>query len=168
MLCFQPESVSGSLSCQVVSASAEGALQIPCLVRITHLHKECRTCTDPLQSSTLSPRATGAEAPGRRFVRTAFCFLNRCTEATSTHEACGEAGRGSGSIPPSRRQGKVHWNSISAFGRELCGTSWRRISGLVVEYIVAIDVTWVRFPADAVHWCSDMAQPNVTTGPHAQ
>ena len=23
------------------------------------------------------------------------------------------------------------------------------ISGLVVEYIVAIDVTWVRFPADA-------------------
>ena len=24
-----------------------------------------------------------------------------------------------------------------------------RISGLVVEYIVAIDVTWVRFPADA-------------------
>ena len=25
----------------------------------------------------------------------------------------------------------------------------RRISGLVVEYIVAIDVTWVRFPADA-------------------
>ena len=24
-----------------------------------------------------------------------------------------------------------------------------RISGLVAEYIVAIDVTWVRFPADA-------------------
>ena len=27
-----------------------------------------------------------------------------------------------------------------------------RISGLVVEYIVAIDVTWVRFPADAYYW----------------
>ena len=27
-----------------------------------------------------------------------------------------------------------------------------RISGLVVEYIVAIDVTQVRFPADAYHW----------------
>ena len=27
-----------------------------------------------------------------------------------------------------------------------------RISGLVVEYIVAIDVTRVRFPADA-YWC---------------
>ena len=26
------------------------------------------------------------------------------------------------------------------------------ISGLVVEYIVAIDVTWVRFPADAYYW----------------
>jgi hypothetical protein len=27
-----------------------------------------------------------------------------------------------------------------------------RISGLVVEYIVAIDVTRVRFPADAFCW----------------
>ena len=27
--------------------------------------------------------------------------------------------------------------------------SYVSISGLVVEYIVAIDVTWVRFPADA-------------------
>ena len=27
------------------------------------------------------------------------------------------------------------------------------ISGLVVEYIVAIDVTWVRFPADALLIC---------------
>ena len=26
------------------------------------------------------------------------------------------------------------------------------ISGLVVEYIVAIDVTWVRFPADAIYY----------------
>ena len=26
------------------------------------------------------------------------------------------------------------------------------MSGLVVEYIVAIDVTWVRFPADASRW----------------
>ena len=28
------------------------------------------------------------------------------------------------------------------------------ISGLVVEYIVAIDVTRVRFPADASMWCA--------------
>ena len=28
----------------------------------------------------------------------------------------------------------------------------RSISGLVVEYIVAIDVTRVRFPADASYW----------------
>jgi hypothetical protein len=27
-----------------------------------------------------------------------------------------------------------------------------RISGLVVEYVVAIDVTRVRFPADALHY----------------
>ena len=29
----------------------------------------------------------------------------------------------------------------------------RGISGLVVEYVVAIDVTWVRFPADALFGC---------------
>ena len=33
------------------------------------------------------------------------------------------------------------------------GTS-TSISGLVVEYIVAIDVTWVRFLADAIYYYS--------------
>ena len=32
----------------------------------------------------------------------------------------------------------------------LTSTLGNSISGLVVEYIVAIDVTWVRFPADAL------------------
>ena len=30
-----------------------------------------------------------------------------------------------------------------------CKSEWQSISGLVAEYIVAIDVTRVRFPADA-------------------
>jgi hypothetical protein len=36
-----------------------------------------------------------------------------------------------------------------AAGRPICRKSLRSISGLVVEYIVPIDVTRVRFPADA-------------------
>ena len=43
----------------------------------------------------------------------------------------------------------------AAFGRDAGGG--RSISGLVVEYIVAIDVTRVRFPADAF-----MARPRVS------
>ena len=33
--------------------------------------------------------------------------------------------------------------------QRLCGSIRSGISGLVAEYIVAIDVNWVRFPADA-------------------
>ena len=38
-----------------------------------------------------------------------------------------------------------------------------RISGLVVEYIVAIDVTHVRFPADAYFQPPGHCIPNTTT-----
>jgi hypothetical protein len=37
--------------------------------------------------------------------------------------------------------------------RSLLGKEQRGISGLVVEYVVAIDVTRVRFPADALFSC---------------
>ena len=40
----------------------------------------------------------------------------------------------------------------------------RRISGLVVEYIVAIDVTWVRFPADAWLENAQLAECKDTCG----
>ena len=40
------------------------------------------------------------------------------------------------------------------------------ISGLVAEYIVAIDVTWVRFPADAVaQWHRDEVGVTCIGGP---
>ena len=39
-----------------------------------------------------------------------------------------------------------------------CASQALRISGLVVEYIVAIDVTRVRFPADAFHSDTDLVQ----------
>ena len=59
-----------------------------------------------------------------------------------------------------RRQSYVlvmHTNVVQSFGQvqvvfgtRFCVLEWHTcISGLVVEYIVAIDVTRVRFPADA-------------------
>ena len=42
------------------------------------------------------------------------------------------------------------WRSANCITRRLAASpDFTSISGLVVEYIVAIDVTWVRFPADA-------------------
>ena len=58
------------------------------------------------------------------------------------------------------------------FGRAGAQTTWRPwrwcagITGLVVEYIVAIDVTRVRFPADATHVvCTRQPATYFTTTP---
>ena len=60
-------------------------------------------------------------------------------------------------VPEGGKSGRISWATWSAAGEEqgisldltLIGHSSSSISGLVVEYIVAIDVTRVRFPADA-------------------
>ena len=44
----------------------------------------------------------------------------------------------------------VVFRSSHAHPHFTCGLAAIGISGLVVEYIVAIDVTWVQFPADAL------------------
>jgi hypothetical protein len=55
-------------------------------------------------------------------------------------------------LPPfDHRCANIHSSSTQLNVRAVW--MWYRISGLVVEYIVAIDVTRVRFPADASFEC---------------
>ena len=53
----------------------------------------------------------------------------------------------------SKRQAEPLWDTFRRFYRFIHDARIHSISGLVVEYVVAIDVTRVRFPADAYLFC---------------